>query len=200
MLKYAPTNEQEIVFLFAYICKELGYTIKRLQTEFPDCILMDRDNKELRAEFEYASSNFILHKHPISKCDIVIAWKDDINLKDKIKVIALKEYFPDLPKNPDVKIEDKRVNKTIEGLRLIATGEANKENLFELFKKYHPKEREREPIRFIARLIINGGEPYIKNRKVALRRPIDIQKIRYSVSKKTNVLNEAKRILQQLGL
>jgi len=30
MLKYAPTNEQEVVYLFGFICEKLNYTIERI--------------------------------------------------------------------------------------------------------------------------------------------------------------------------
>jgi hypothetical protein len=198
MLLYSPVNEQEVVFLFARICDELNLKIKRVKTEFPDCIAIDKDGNETRIEFELYSSNFLLHKHPLAGCNLLVTWVDDIDLKGRIKVLELKEYFPHL--TPEKTSYNKRINKTIEGLRLIAKGEASRDNLLELFKTYHPKEREKEPIRFIARLIINGGEPFIKDGKIALRKPIDLQMIKYSVSKNKNALNQAKKILEQIGL
>lgn len=199
MLKYAPTNEQEVVFLFAYISEKLGYTVKRVQTEFPDCILIDKNNNELKVEFEFKSNHFNLHKHNISKCDAVITWEDDINLRDKIKVIELKDFFSNLLQNPDIKIEERGVSITEEGLCLIAKGEADKNNLTKLFSRYHLKEREKEPIRFVARLIINGGEPEVKDGKIFLRKPIDMQEFNYSVSKNKDVLNQAKTLLKKIG-
>jgi hypothetical protein len=200
MLQYAPVNEQEVVFLFAYVCNKLGYTIKRLQTEFPDCILIDKNNNELRTEFEYMSSHFIYHRHDISKCDMIITWKDDKNLKNRIKVIELKEYFPFLRINKKRMAEAGHISITLQGLCLILEGEADRNNLSELFKKYNEKERTKEPIRFIARLIMNGGEPFIEDGKIVLRKPIDLQTIKYSVSKNKSVLNQARRILEQIGV
>ena len=199
MLKYAPTNEQEIVYLFARISDKLNLTIKRIQTEFPDCLAIDQNGKEIKIEFEFYTINFNLHKHDISKCDMVIAWADDINLKEKIKVIELCKYFPNLHPDPVETAYNPPPNRTIEGLRIIAKGEANKDNLTKLFKTYHQKERQKEPIRFIARLITNGGDPYVKDRKIYLHKPIDLQTIKYSVSKDKKVLDEAKKILKQVG-
>lgn len=200
MLKYAPSNEQEVVTLFAYVCKQLGYTIKRVQAEFPDCFIIDKDNNEIRAEFEFKTNHFRLHKHDITKCDMVIAWEDDINLGSKIKVLELKKFFPHLEENKDIVAKTKGATATEEGLTLIAKGEADKEHLSILFNKYHQKERQKEPIRFVARLITNGGEPYVKDGKIMLRKPFDTQNIKYSVSGDKTAISQATALLKQIGL
>ncbi len=199
MLMHEPENEQGVVFLFSIICDCLKWKIKRIQTEFPDCFAIDEEGKEIRIEFELFTSNFILHGHDITKCDAVVAWLDDINLSRKIKVIEIKKYFPDLlPLKTDY---DVRINKTLEGLRLILKGEANKENLAKLFATYHFKEREKEPLRFIARLIANGGDPYIEDNKLDLRnKNIDWKTIRYSVAKEETAMARAREILNQIGI
>jgi hypothetical protein len=200
MLKYAPTNEQEVVYLFGFICEKLDYTIERIQADFPDCILIDPQDNKLNAEFEYKTSNFILHKHPFDTCDIVIAWEDDYGLKNKMKVIELCNYFPQLKDNPNININDLRINKTLEGLSLIARGVADKENLLKLFGKYHIKEQEREPIRFIARLIINAGDPYVSSGKLSLKNPIDKSNFKYSVSENQEAMTRAQEILKELEI
>ncbi len=200
MLKYIPTNEQEVVTLFAYLSEKLGYTIKRVQTEFPDCFLIDKDGRELRAEFEFKSSHFYLHKHDITKCDMIIAWEDDIDLNSKICVLELRQHCPNLEENKDVAAQNKGATATEEGLLLIARGEADKEHLSALFGKYHLKEREKEPVRFIARLFTNGGDPYIKDGKIVLNKPLKTQQMKYSVSKDAVALNQARELLRQIGL
>ena len=200
MLNYAPTNEQEIVYLFGFICEELNFTVNRVQTDFPDCILIDKDKNTVKAEFEFRTSNFIIHKHPIEECDLVIAWQDDCNLKEKIKVIELYKHFPNLQNNPNVNIEDIKVNKTLEGLSLILRDEANKENLEELFQKYHIKEQAKEPVRFVARLIQNGGEPYVENGKLKLKNTINKSEIKYGVSSNTKAMQQAVGILEELKI
>ena len=200
MLNFAPTNEQEVVYLFAFACERLNYTVDRVQTDFPDCILKDQNGNLIKTEFEYRTSNFIIHKHPIGKCDLVIAWQDDCNLKDKIEVIELYKYFPDLQNNPNVSIEDVKINKTLEGLSLILRDEANKENLEELFQRYHMKEKAKEPVRFIARLIQNGGEPYIEDGKLKLKNNIDKSEMKYGVAKNTDAMQQAVSILEVLEI
>jgi hypothetical protein len=200
MLNYIPTNEQEVVYLFAFVCEKLNYTVDRVQTDFPDCILSDSSGNKIKAEFEYRTSNFIIHGHPIDECDLVIAWQDDCNLQEKIKVIELYKYFPDLQNNPDINTEDIKINKTLEGLALILRDEANKENLEELFQRYHIKEQAKEPVRFVARLIQNGGEPYIENGKLKLKNNINKEEMKYGVSNNTEAMQQAASILEALKI
>jgi len=200
MLNYAPTNEQEVVYLFAFVCEKLNFTVDRVQTDFPDCILIDENKNTIKAEFEFRTTNFIIHKHPIDECDLVIAWQDDCNLKEKIKVIELYKFFPNLQNNPNVNIEDTKVNKTLEGLSLILRDEASKENLEELFQKYHIKEQAKEPVRFVARLIQNGGGPYIQNGKLRLKNSINQSEIKYGVSNNTEAMQKAVDLLKELKI
>ena len=200
MLNYAPTNEQEVVYLFSFVCEKLNFTVDRVQTDFPDCILIDENKNIIKAEFEYRTSNFIIHKHPIDECDLVIAWQDDCNLKEKIQVIELYKFFPNLQNNPNVNIEDIKVNKTLEGLSLILRDEANKENLEKLFSKYHIKEQIKEPIRFVARLIQNGGEPYVESERLKLKNSINKSEIKYGVSNNTEPMQQAVQILDKLKI
>lgn len=199
MLKYAPTNEQEVIYLFARKAKQLGLKVLRLQSEFPDAILLDQNNKELRAEFEYKSSNFIHHRHPSDACDIVICWIDDSYLPNNIRVIALQEYFPQLKPSPLVSEEDARANKTAMGLALIKSGRADKAELLKLFKMYHTKEQEKEPVRFIARLISNGGGPIVEHGILKLRNKLPQSDMKYAVKDMDEFMDEACRILEELG-
>jgi hypothetical protein len=57
----------------------LGYAVSRVKAEFPDCDAFRElgPNKwqPLRIEFEYESRNFLLHKHPVLGCDLIVCWK-----------------------------------------------------------------------------------------------------------------------------
>ena len=83
-ISHAPTNESGVVFLFGVLAQELGFRIQRIQTEFPDCEAMRQIEpgkwQRVRIEFEYESRNFILHMHPVTKCDLIVCWRH--NWKD----------------------------------------------------------------------------------------------------------------------
>ena len=77
-LANAPTNELGVVYLFGTLAAQLGYVVLRMQAAFPDCEAMRRIEgdrwQRLLIEFEYASKNFLLHKHDASKCDLIVCW------------------------------------------------------------------------------------------------------------------------------
>jgi hypothetical protein len=89
-LLYEPINEFETIVLFAYLAEELKYKIKQVQSEFPDGIL-EKDGKEILVEFEYLSSNYIQHCHPLDFEGICICWRKDEEL-GSIPIISLEEY------------------------------------------------------------------------------------------------------------
>jgi len=91
-LIYEPSNEYETVVLFALLAKELGYTIKLVQSDFPDAIIIDKSNLEIIVEFEYLSSNYKQHCHPIDFNGLVICWRKDMELKN-ISILSLEEYI-----------------------------------------------------------------------------------------------------------
>ncbi len=102
-LKYAPINEQGVVFLFGKISEELGFSIEAIRTDYPDCDgkrLVDRNKKHwapVSIEFEYCSSNFYQHAHDASKCDVIICWIH--NWSDcPLEVIELREVIKQLKK------------------------------------------------------------------------------------------------------
>ena len=84
-------NELDFQNWFKKNYKKLGSSkiIKQNHTDFPDFI-MQQDGKKVRVELEIKSSNFILHKHPISKVDRVICVKKDLELD--IPIIELKNF------------------------------------------------------------------------------------------------------------
>mgnify|MGYP001614700536 CR=1 FL=1 len=91
---YEPVNEQGVILLFAALCHDLGFMIEGIRSSFPDALLRRRNNKgtwnSCRAEFEYKSSNFKVHKHNPSQCDIVICWEHDW-ADCRLEVLCLKE-------------------------------------------------------------------------------------------------------------
>ncbi|MBX4212403.1 hypothetical protein KW787_03050 [Candidatus Pacearchaeota archaeon] len=86
-------SELELKNWFLKNYKKLGYSkiIKKDSGYFPDFIML-KDNKEFRVELETISSNFILHKHDVTKVDEVVCIKKDMDLGVKIIEIPNLEY------------------------------------------------------------------------------------------------------------
>lgn len=98
-LTFAPTNEAGVLAAFACHARELGFTILRLQTAFPDCEALREvgPNKGQRVliELEYESRNFLTHLHLISGCDLIVCWIN--NWPDcPLEVIELSSVLRDL--------------------------------------------------------------------------------------------------------
>jgi len=100
-LQYEPGNEQEVVFLFGMLAQELGFSVESVQEGFPDCVA----NRQLKGgrwqrvliEFELLSSNFQMHGHDITKCDLIVCWKHDWK-QCPIEVLSLAKYVLDAKK------------------------------------------------------------------------------------------------------
>jgi hypothetical protein len=75
---FAPTNEQGVLFVFGGVAQELGLSVTRVQTQFPDIEAMREvgPNKcqPVYLEAEYESKNFLLHMHPLDGCDGIVCW------------------------------------------------------------------------------------------------------------------------------
>lgn len=97
-IKYAPENEQGVVFLFAKLMEKVGFEkIVEIGRPFPDCTAINRSGKQVKIEFEYLSHNFITHKHNPKKCDCIICWKDDSKNNNKLpKIIELRKKLVEL--------------------------------------------------------------------------------------------------------
>lgn len=80
---FAPTYEGEVVSLFSAVADELGFEIVAQRPAFPDCEarrLVDRRRNRYEKcliEFEYRSSDYTKHKHPITGCDLIVCWVHD---------------------------------------------------------------------------------------------------------------------------
>lgn len=101
-LRFAPVNEQGVVYLFGMISHELGYLIESVRTSFPDCEgkrCFDKQNNQwehITIEFEYRSSHFKDHGHDPDQCDVVVCWIHDwddcpvevLELRDAIRYLS----------------------------------------------------------------------------------------------------------------
>ena len=104
---FAPTNEQGVLFVFGGVAHQLGYSITRIQTGFPDVEAMREvgPNKCQRVtlEAEYESKNFLLHMHPPDGCDGIVCWIHNwpdcplevIELRKVVEELAMKKNCRD---------------------------------------------------------------------------------------------------------
>ena len=82
-LRYAPINEQGVVYLFGMVSSKLGLIVEAIQSVYPDCEAkrcLDRQQhrwQHVRIEFEFKSSNFREHGHDPAGCDLIVCWEHD---------------------------------------------------------------------------------------------------------------------------
>jgi Homing endonuclease associated repeat len=97
---FAPTNEQGVLFVFGGVAHELGFSITRIQTGFPDVEAMREvgPNKCQRVtlEAEYESKNYLLHMHPLDGCDGIVCWIHNWP-ECPLEVIELRKVIKDRP-------------------------------------------------------------------------------------------------------
>jgi len=78
-LTYEPVNEAGVMVLFGAVANDLGFSVMRVQTEFPDCHALcevERDRcQEVFIEFEFLSRNFKEHMHDAKGCDMIVCWE-----------------------------------------------------------------------------------------------------------------------------
>ena len=97
-LRFAPVNEQGVVYLFGMISHELGFRIESIRTEYPDCEgkrCFDKKNNQwehIKIEFEYQSMNFKIHGHNEDDCDLIVCWEHNWN-ECPIEVLELKSVI-----------------------------------------------------------------------------------------------------------
>lgn len=97
-LRYAPMNEQGVVFLFGMVARDLGFEVEIVQTRYPDCEakrrLQDGAFEHVLIEFEFKSSHF---DHDSAGCDIVVCWEHDWEAcPADIEVIELRSVIEEL--------------------------------------------------------------------------------------------------------
>lgn len=91
---FEPKNEAGVVTLFAYVCGNLGYEIIEIGSRFPDAILRNRKGEIVRAEFEFISNNFVIHKHDPAAVDLVICWRVKGSIAVPVLELSTGEYYP----------------------------------------------------------------------------------------------------------
>jgi hypothetical protein len=94
-MSYEPVNEAGVVFVFGMLAEKLRMEVERIQTAFPDCEAMREVAtgkwQRVKIEFEYASRNFVDHKHPVDGCDIIVCWVHNwVDCPEEIEVIELR--------------------------------------------------------------------------------------------------------------
>jgi hypothetical protein len=98
-LRYAPINEQGVVFLFGMVARELGFQVEAIQAPYPDCVgkrrIKDGKWKHVRIEFEFVSRNFKDHGHDPVGCDLIDCWEHNWP-ECPIEVLELKKEIDQL--------------------------------------------------------------------------------------------------------
>lgn len=84
---FSPRNELGVILLFGKYCDYLGFEVLDIHAISPDCDAR-KGHKNIKIEFEFKASNFIVHGHNPKKCDLVVCWEKDVNLP--IEVLELK--------------------------------------------------------------------------------------------------------------
>jgi hypothetical protein len=95
-LLFEPQTEQEVVYLFSQLHRELDFPyIIKLQKDFPDVIVLDKNREPKKIEIEKFASDFIAHKHPPEECDFIVCWENDLTeIPEKFpQIISLKDYI-----------------------------------------------------------------------------------------------------------
>ncbi|HEY7405819.1 MAG TPA: hypothetical protein VIB39_20000 [Candidatus Angelobacter sp.] len=77
-MHHAPINEAGVMFAFGVLARQLGFIVKRWQTDFPDCLAVREMAKgqwqDVNVEVEFESRNFLKHGHDPKKCDVIVCW------------------------------------------------------------------------------------------------------------------------------
>lgn len=97
-MAHAPVNEDGVIFAFGLVAYELGFTVLRIQKEFPDCEALWEIQpgrwQRVRIEFEFESRNFARHGHDPAGCDLIVCWRHNWEECPKeIKVVELRRVI-----------------------------------------------------------------------------------------------------------
>lgn len=96
-LRYAPENELGVVFLFAKLARNYQLRVEEIRPRFPDCIAYQKvggREKKIRIEFEYRSSHFRTHGHPVRGCDWIVCWEHDWpDAPARLNIVELRSRF-----------------------------------------------------------------------------------------------------------
>lgn len=103
-MRFAPVNEQGVVYLFGMVSQELGFLVESVRIKYPDCEGKRCCDKvqnlweHIYIEFEYKSSNFVEHGHDVDDCDIIVCWIHDWD-ECPIEVLELRKAIQVLPQS-----------------------------------------------------------------------------------------------------
>ena len=92
---HAPVSEMGVVCLFGALAEDLGYRIESVGVAFPDCMAKRLTDvvagvwEDCRIEFEFRSSNFDVHGHDVTGCDLLVCWENDWK-RPRVDVLELK--------------------------------------------------------------------------------------------------------------
>lgn len=93
---FQPECEQEVVYLFSVLHRDLGFPyVLKLQTAFPDCVVINKNRETKTIEFEVMASDFIHHGHPKEGCDFIVCWENDLDepVEGMPEIISVKDYI-----------------------------------------------------------------------------------------------------------
>lgn len=104
---HEPVNEGGVLFAFGVVARRLGFAVRRIQREFPDCEALREVARNqwqpVWIEFEFESRNFLLHGHDPKKCDVIVCWVHNWPECPKhIQVIELSKVFREMWEVKDV--------------------------------------------------------------------------------------------------
>lgn len=100
-LVYAPISEMGVVFLFGMMFEEMGMIVEEVRTSFPDATIRRFNGRGWTrefVEFEYKSSQYKQHNHPLEGCDIIICWVNDWN-ESPLEIWELSHLIKLLPRD-----------------------------------------------------------------------------------------------------
>lgn len=110
-MDFVPENEQGVVLLWGAVCHLGGWSPVWIRTAFPDGCF-EKDGKKYLIEFEYLSSNFMQHGHDVTKCDLIVCWKNNLTDDMPVRIIELSD--------PDWYVDDFSAYTTEEMFRMAA--------------------------------------------------------------------------------
>jgi hypothetical protein len=87
-IAFIPRNEMNVREIFAQRADRLGYRILESRVAFPDYILAS-GRRRILAEAEFRTSDFLRHKHDLTRCDLIVVWEHDLSYMS-VPVLELK--------------------------------------------------------------------------------------------------------------
>ena len=107
-LAFLPKNELNVREVFAQRAARLGYRIIESRVAFPDYVLEQRGRRVL-AEAEFRTSDFLRHRHDLTRCDLIIVWEHDLSYMP-VPVLELRSEEVHRPRRgrPPTRILDRR--------------------------------------------------------------------------------------------